>query len=518
MLERRIFDPLMPPERPPFRVALAGLFPGNTPSSPSLALGNLKAYAESRPSLKERVRVDLIDGAPEASGPALEDAILAKRPDLVGFTCFIWNIEAVRDLGARLKKRRPGLKIVLGGHEVMWSPEAVLRDDPRADFVVCGEGEATFAELLERLSAGESPRGVRGLAWRDGGRIVVEAARPLLARPEEALSPYVGGSFGDLSRYHTIRLETSRGCPFKCRFCSGWRMGAVWREFPLERLDAELAAALPAVREIHLVDSDPCARRERGKEIFRLIGRRLAGAPGVRVLFGSYLGNWDLELARIVAGLGPVEMTAGIQSVNAAALRPSRRFFDEKRSREIAAFLSVQPNVQLVFELLLGLPGDDADGYRASLDWALSLRRAKVLLTTMLVTPGSDFARDPERDGIRFNPLPPHDVVETPAFPKAELDRARRLSFWISFLQRDDFLRDALWRLGKSLEGRRPRPYLAAFETMADALAGAHPAAARHAERFAFADVVPWEEFDAPVQRGARLALRDLMRSTQARA
>lgn len=500
----------MPSKRPPIRVVLVGLFPANTPPSPSLALGSLKAYADSRPELSGRASIKLFHSSPTASLDLLEKSVLDRRPDLVGFTCFIWNIDAVRALAERLKRSAPGVVILVGGHEVMWTPEKVLAENPAIDYVALGEGEATFAELVERLADRRPAAGVPGLAWRDGARIVLGPSRALVDPIESLPSPYTTGAFTG-ERADTLRLETSRGCPFKCRFCSGWRLGTLWRQFPLSRLDAELAAVLPGAKEIHLVDSDPCAQRERGKEIFRLLGRRLKDFPDVRVLFGSYLGTWDRELAELVAACGRVEMTAGVQSVNPAALRPSRRFFDERRVHRIGTFLSEQPNVQLIFELLLGLPGDDPAGYRRTLDWALSVRRAKVLLTTMLVTPGSDFARDPERDGIEFNPGAPHDVLSTPTFPRDALDEARRLSFWISAFERDDFLRDALWRVGRSLEGRVLHPYLAPFERLARELSAAHPAAESHARRFSFADSVPWESFELALQRDARVALRDRM-------
>jgi len=403
------------------------------------------------------------------------------------------------------------LRTVLGGHEVTPRPREILESHPAVDFVVFGEGEETFGELLGRLSKGLGPEGVLGLAWRSRRGVVVEGPRPPIAELSRLPSPYLSGSFGDLSPYTTLRLETTRGCPFKCRYCGGWKLGAARREFPLERLERELEALPPSARFLHLVDADPCWDLDRGSELFSRLGPLLAERPEAELAFSTYLGRWSPELAAKAAGTGRLEISAGIQTTNRSALRLSRRFFDRESNERVSRMLCRHPRVRLLLELILGLPEDTLEGYRESLNWALSIQGSRLNLTVLLAMPGTEFREAPGSYGLKHNPRPPYDVISTPSMPEEDMRRARWISFWITCLQMDRFLRDSLWQMGDRARGSLA--YLSPFERLGRVLGERNPGLERAAEDFVFGDLMPFKELAGEPRREALRALRELIPS-----
>ncbi|MDE2291061.1 MAG: cobalamin-dependent protein, partial [Elusimicrobia bacterium] len=119
-----------------------------------LAPAYLKAYADSRPEVAARWDVRVHQRRAQEDAAAVAEAVLRDRPDLVGLSVYVWNVEAVGRLAAELKRRRPGLTVVVGGPEAGPQAEAVLASWRAVDLVCTGEGEAAFADLLARLADG----------------------------------------------------------------------------------------------------------------------------------------------------------------------------------------------------------------------------------------------------------------------------------------------------------------------------------------------------------------------------
>ena len=133
---------------------------------------------------------------------------------MVGFTCYLWNIDRSLWVAAQLKAAQPDVRIVLGGPEITTDNAWVL-DHAAVDFAVFGEGEQTLAELLGRLAGGPAA-GVPGL-WTRGQKQMPPPRTPL-ADLAEISSPYLDGIL-DAADERMLLLETARGCIFKCRFC-----------------------------------------------------------------------------------------------------------------------------------------------------------------------------------------------------------------------------------------------------------------------------------------------------------
>src|SRR5690349_19866062 len=184
---------------------------GNVP----LAAGYLKMYAHRR-GLNQFYDIEVFPPrlSNTLSDCGLVDEILARDPWMVGFTCYLWNIDRTLWIASRLKERRPDLQIIIGGPEVTADNAWVLQH-PAIDFAAIGEGEQTFAELLTALRDRHTPREPISGLYVSLGAVLgpMPAFRQPLASLDEISSPYLEGIL-DAADEELLLLETIRGCIF----------------------------------------------------------------------------------------------------------------------------------------------------------------------------------------------------------------------------------------------------------------------------------------------------------------
>ena len=240
---------------------------GNIP----LAAGYLKLFARKQ-GLEESYRIEILPPrlANDLGDQGLAEELLAREPWMVGFTCYLWNIDRTLWLAQRLKQARPGLFIVLGGPEITADNGWVL-EDAAVDYAVIGEGEQTFADLL-RLHADQAIGGERAGVGRTAGEGVPglwsrkNPSIPPFRRPlgslDEVSSPYLADIL-DAADERTMFLETVRGCVFKCKFCYYPKSYDAIYFVSRERIAANLEHARQrGVREVVLLDPTLNQRRD----------------------------------------------------------------------------------------------------------------------------------------------------------------------------------------------------------------------------------------------------------------
>ena len=138
--------------------------------------------------------------------------------DTVCFSCYIWNISEIIALIINLKKVDPKLTIVLGGPEVSFNPKELMEKHQEIDYIVIGEGEVTFLELLNYLHNKTcNKEEIDGLSYRDGKEIIITKERALISDLGQVPFPY-DADLVDLDN-KIIYYESSRGCPYKCAYC-----------------------------------------------------------------------------------------------------------------------------------------------------------------------------------------------------------------------------------------------------------------------------------------------------------
>ncbi|WDU82214.1 B12-binding domain-containing radical SAM protein [Caloramator sp. Dgby_cultured_2] len=174
----------------------------------NLAIRYLRAYVNE-------FDVEIFEGTINENPFNLSLEIANKKPDVVAFSCYIWNIENILKICGILKEINKDITIILGGPEASYDPKNILQLNEYIDFIIFGEGEETFKELLEYLSGkGKDLKSIKGLAFRLGEEIIVNEERPLITNLDTIPFPY------DLEiPSKIVYYEASRGCPFSCKYC-----------------------------------------------------------------------------------------------------------------------------------------------------------------------------------------------------------------------------------------------------------------------------------------------------------
>ncbi len=255
---------------------------------------------------------------------ALAVAILARGPALVGFTCYLWNIQRTICIARQLKAARPDVRILLGGPEITADNRWVL-EEPSVDLAAIGEGEQTFLELLTALHSEHGARstgfsrnsnveGIAGLWTRGGG---LPAPRSALNNLDLVSSPYIEGIL-DATEEHTMLMETSRGCRYRCKFCYYPKSyDSIYRMSPGEIENNLRHACRRGVKEIYLLDPT-LNQRPDFADLLRLLGR---GNPDHQFTYSAELRAEGIraETARLLREANFQEVEVGLQSIDRTA-------------------------------------------------------------------------------------------------------------------------------------------------------------------------------------------------------
>jgi radical SAM superfamily enzyme YgiQ (UPF0313 family) len=387
---------------------------GNVP----LAAGYLKLFARRR-GLEEFYQIEILPNAlaDVISDQGLVEAILAREPWMVGLTCYVWNIQRSLWVAQRLKAARPDLKIALGGPEIAADNGWVL-EHPAVDFAVIGEGEQTFAELLDALLRGPAPdRAIDGLAVLPGGTL--PSFRKPLADLDEICSPYLEGIL-DAADERLMLLETVRGCRFRCKFCYYPKSYDSLYMLSGDKIEESLRYARERdVDEVSILDPTLNQRRD-FLDFLRLLVRN---NPAGRFTYTAELRaeGINAQSAALLKEANFTEVEIGLQSTDPQAQElMSRKVHLPAFERGARAMLDA--GIRVRTDLILGLPGDTVESIRRGIDYLAETRLfTDVQVFNLSVLPGTAFRQEAQRLGLSFQTRPPYYVLQTPTLDLQQL-------------------------------------------------------------------------------------------------
>lgn len=379
--------------------------------------------------------------------------LLERKPDLIGLSTFIWNLEVVLALSQRLKTQSPGTLVVLGGPQVSDPRCDVLAGNGSVDFAVRGEGEVTFSNVVldwigERAFP---PASEAGLSYRtSAGHVVHNPDRPVIENLDEI--PHAYGWF-DAQPGVLYPLETTRGCHQRCAFCSlgarSFRYHSV--EYVLQEIELMAAAG---VKLAFLTDSSFTYNKQRAAAIAgRLKHHQIRYGCSAR---GEELGP---EIISTLLDTGSFSVVVGLQSVSPEALRlMGRRFLRDQFAENMAQAVDRcrrDGNCTVGIDIIAGLPGDDLSNFCETLDYASKLRPHAIYAYPLQLLPSTRFFHHASEFGIRvasesepdsrgphafFNLHRHGQVIETTSFPADEVEHARRLCLVNALIERTQTL------------------------------------------------------------------------------
>ena len=381
------------------------------PSSRAMPLGPAMLTAVLRRAFGEKIQTRLVNLFLNQAATECANQILASGPDYVGFSLYVWNRSLALEIAALLRQRRPGLVIFAGGAEVTADPGGVGRD-LALDFVLAGEGEELIVETLGRLLTGATPQEIAA------------SAAPIPVRDLATLpSPFLDGTL-KLADYSGALWELSRGCPFTCDFCFESRGTAGIRRVPLDRVEAELELfAASGIQEVFVLDPTFNYHKAQAKQVLRLIALK---APDIHFFFEIRSEFLDREMARLFAAIR-CSLQIGLQSAHDEVLKNIGRSLDPA-AFEAKILLLHQADVTYGFDLIYGLPGDSLAGFRASVDFALSLVPNHLDIFRLAVLPGTRLAETAPDLRLEYEAGNPYEVIASPAFSREDMALAARIA------------------------------------------------------------------------------------------
>jgi radical SAM superfamily enzyme YgiQ (UPF0313 family) len=352
--------------------------------------------------------------------------IVETEPDVVGFSSFFWNVKKIITITRLVKEVMPKAVIAVGGPQGSAEPWTLLDGRTGADFVVKGEGEITFSELLCNLMFGSPAlRDIAGLVYKRGDQTVETSCRALMLDLDRIPSPYLsGGITVDFTRFRGL-VQTFRGCPYACAYCC-WTSREV-RLFSWERVKGELEVLLgKGARRVYIIDSDLSLHRK----VFRPLLEWLTSLQTDTVFDCSLrIENLDQDELEMIAK-APIDVCEiGLQSTNPVALKNVDRMWQQERFEKNYFYLRDLPRrrCQIIVDLITGLPGDSYETFRETLRYTAGLWPDKINFFPLTVLPGSPLRERAGRFGLHTADDDAGTVVSTQSLPLGEMMRVARL-------------------------------------------------------------------------------------------
>lgn len=358
--------------------------------------------------------------------------IFLRKPDVLLFSCYIWNIVYVRELAENCKKIMPEVPVWLGGPEVSYDAEKFLRENPAADGILCGEGEETFRLLAECYAAGQADTEhlaeIPGLVFREpvesAARLIrVNTPAPL---PDLSALPF---PYGELAEFENriIYYESSRGCPFSCSYClSSIEKSVRFRD--IEKVCRELQFFLDRrVPQVKFVDRTFNCRKSHAMAVWSYILEHDNGITNFHFeIEAELLDEEELALLeRMRPGL--VQLEIGVQSANRETLKAVRRSTDLERLRRVVERIRDGKNIHQHLDLIAGLPFEDYESFGHSFDQVFALKPEQLQLGFLKVLKGAPMYEDARKYGIAYRSQPPYEVLFTPWLPFSDILRLKMI-------------------------------------------------------------------------------------------
>ena len=352
--------------------------------------------------------------------------IYLEQPDVVCFSCYIWNISFVRELVPDLKKILPQVEFWAGGPEVSYDAVEFLKKNPVFFGVMVGEGEETFHELagyyIERKP--ETLSGIRGVAFRDenkGRDIVHTGWRELM---DLSKVPF---AYSNLTEFKNriIYYESSRGCPFSCSYC----LSSIYNKLrfrDIELVKKELQFFIDnKVPQVKFVDRTFNCKHDHAMEIWRYITENDNGITNFHFeISADLLRAEELALMKTMRP-GLIQLEIGVQSTNPQTIKAIRRTMDFEKLKGIVEQIHSFGNIHQHLDLIAGLPYEGYDSFHKSFCDVYALRPEQFQLGFLKVLKGSHMMEMTGEYQILYKDREPYEVLSTAWLTYGEILRLK---------------------------------------------------------------------------------------------
>lgn len=392
----------------------------------SLALRYLRSYAQSAfPSIQ------LVEYTINDVTLNIVADIYKREPDVVAFSCYIWNIRETLDVIRNLKKVCPDVPVILGGPEVTYDADYWMKKHPEIDVIVIGEGEQTFLELLEAyrqaFQNGQPPllRDVAGIAYREGERVRFSMPRGQIEEMDSIPSPYVDHL--DELNNRVVYFEASRGCPFKCQYCLSSIEDGV-RYFSLERVKEDLLRLINhGVKTIKFVDRTFNINKKYALEIFQFLIDNHNGTVFQFEITADILRADVLDFLIENAPPGIFRFEIGVQSTNDETNRLVQRIQRFDRLSQTVTKIKNSGKIDQHLDLIAGLPEEDYQSFRKTFNDVFALRPEELQLGFLKMLRGTGVRARAADHGYVYMDEAPYEILGNNVLSFGDMQKIKRV-------------------------------------------------------------------------------------------
>ena len=371
----------------------------------NLAVYNLRAYAEDY-----RKNIILKEYTINQQKDEILRDIYLEKPDVICFSCYIWNISFVKEIAEDLKKILPDSIFWAGGPEVSFDAEDFLKKNPGFFGVMVGEGEETFRELCRfYVDKKGSLEEISGIAFGCGEKIRHNGWREIM---DLSNVPFAYEDMEDF-RNKIVYYESSRGCPFSCSYC----LSSVDKKLRFRNLDLvkkELQFFIDRkVPQVKFVDRTFNCKHSHAMEIWKYILEHDNGITNFHFeISADLLKEEELSLMEKMRP-GLIQLEIGVQSTNPETIKAIRRTMDFKKLSEIVDRIHCFENIHQHLDLIAGLPYENYESFRNSFNQVYALKPEQLQLGFLKVLKGSLMKEMAEEYGIIHKEKEPYEVLST---------------------------------------------------------------------------------------------------------
>ena len=377
---------------------------------------NLAVYSLRACAREYRDQVEIAEFTINNQKDYILEQIYKKKPDVLCFSCYIWNLDYVESVSREFHKLCPEVPIWVGGPEVSYEVEAFLQTHPQITGVMIGEGEKTFREVCAYYSNGGDLGKISGIAFQEKESAKEEAARVVFTPAREPMDmssiPFCYDTMEDFSN-RIIYYESSRGCPFSCSYCLS-SIDKKLRFRNIELVKKELQFFIDQkVPQIKFVDRTFNCNHAHAMAIWKFIKENDNGVTNFHFEISADLINEE-ELA-LISDMRPglIQLEIGVQSTNQATIEEIHRTMKLDRLQEVVRKIQAGGNIHEHLDLIAGLPYEDYATFRNSFNEVYSWKPNQLQLGFLKVLKGSYMYDHQQEYEIIYHDQPPYEVLST---------------------------------------------------------------------------------------------------------
>lgn len=416
------------------------------------AIYSLRAYVPE----EKRKHVELAEYTINNSVSEILADIYTRKPDVIGFSCYIWNITMILELVRELPKLLPQTPIWLGGPEVTYRGTELFAKYPGVTGIMVGEGEETFTELLDYYLEGEKElTSIPGLCLPGG----FTASRELT---DISSLPFLYENM-DAFENKIIYYESSRGCPFRCSYC----LSSIDKKVRLRNIETvkkELQFFLDhKVKQVKFVDRTFNCNHRHAISIWKYIIEHDNGVTNFHFeVSADILNEEELQLlSRMRPGLAQLEI--GVQSTNPDTIKAINRTMNVEKLEQIVARINARKNVHQHLDLIAGLPYEDYDTFVNSFNRVYRMEPEQLQLGFLKLLRGSEMWDRAGEFGICCMDKPPYEVLYTKWLSYEDVLRLKKVEEMVEMYYNSNQFVHTI----RFLEKAFPHPF-AMYEALAD--------------------------------------------------